>query len=69
MRLSYNALIKKTFFCYSRHYYKKAEERLEEGCDADCRTKLLCYIVTTDPLDQSRCQNIRRQLLGQHPEF
>ncbi|XP_046446658.1 sphingomyelin phosphodiesterase-like [Daphnia pulex] len=57
------------FQLYFAHYYKKAEERLEKGCDADCRTKLLCFIVTTDPLDQSRCQNIRRQLLSQHPEF
>ncbi|XP_032779473.2 sphingomyelin phosphodiesterase [Daphnia magna] len=56
------------FQMYFEHYYKKSEERLEKGCDIDCRTKLLCFIVTTDPLDQSRCQNIS-QLLNQHPEF
>ena len=44
-----------------RNYYKASDYELSKGCDKVCRTDLLCGIVTTNYMDQSRCQKIKQR--------
>ena len=54
-------------FCRNNH--KASDYWLAKGCDRSCRTKLLCYVVTTNYGDQSHCADIKQKLNAQHSEF
>lgn len=45
-----------------RNYYRGADKKMAQGCDDDCRIGLLCFIVTTDIGDRSRCAQIAKQM-------
>ncbi|XP_046635576.1 sphingomyelin phosphodiesterase-like [Daphnia pulicaria] len=53
---------------YFQNYYRNSDRRVPQGCDDDCRLRLLCFTVTTDIADQSRCAQIAKQIL-KHDEF
>jgi len=54
---------------YFRNNHKASDYWLAKGCDRSCRTKLLCYVVTTNYGDQSHCADIKQKLNAQHSEF
>ncbi|KAK4018537.1 hypothetical protein OUZ56_000587 [Daphnia magna] len=47
---------------YFKNYYRGADKKMAQGCDDDCRIGLLCFIVTTDIGDRSRCAQIAKQM-------
>ena len=64
-----HCLTLKIFVCLQRrNYYRNSDRRVPQGCDNDCRVRLLCFTVTTDIADQSRCVQIAKQI-QKHDEF
>ncbi|XP_063846583.1 sphingomyelin phosphodiesterase-like [Scylla paramamosain] len=45
-----------TFF---KNYIKDARPYMMKGCDADCKSNLLCRLVVSDTSDYSRCDGLR----------
>lgn len=61
---SWSALVDKmnetdseVFNTYFKNYIKNARPYMEEGCDQNCKSNLLCRLVISDTSDYSRCDN------------
>nr|XP_045606913.1 sphingomyelin phosphodiesterase-like isoform X2 [Procambarus clarkii] len=50
-----NSTVFNDFFKY---YTKDGRPYREEGCDSDCKTSLLCRLVTSDTSDPSHCEGL-----------
>ncbi|KAA0199149.1 hypothetical protein HAZT_HAZT000078 [Hyalella azteca] len=45
-----------TFDLFYRNYVKAGRPRMEEGCDEDCKSDLLCRLLVADTSDRSICR-------------
>lgn len=51
-------------YLYFRNFHKDADTVVPKGCDAKCRAKMLCPVVTTNIADQGRCNRVKQHILG-----
>ncbi|XP_046447290.1 sphingomyelin phosphodiesterase-like [Daphnia pulex] len=49
------------FQLYFKNYYKATDNFVSEGCDEECRKKILCRLVTSNIADRKRCNKIDRK--------
>ncbi|XP_018009494.1 sphingomyelin phosphodiesterase [Hyalella azteca] len=47
-----------TFDLFYRNYVKAGRPRMEEGCDEDCKSDLLCRLLVADTSDRSICKQV-----------
>ncbi|KAL7639245.1 UNVERIFIED_CONTAM: hypothetical protein RMT77_009733 [Armadillidium vulgare] len=48
------------FSDFYRHYVKEGKASIEKGCDEQCKSGILCFLVTSDSSDTSHCDDLTK---------